>query len=149
MGMSLVTDAEKAEWSAVFDDIHSTWGRDVYIFLEPQRVIITEDANYNYGYGDSQPAINVTYTPVSGVFKGRIKWMDIDTKYIVDYFDELKPNTLNNFARIKLDPSGYHFLGTGQREIWVDDKKCDWNGTAQPHGLFGVQYYDIYVRESR
>lgn len=144
---SLLSATEKQQLGSVFNDIHDTFARDIVIIKNEQRVIITENVNYNYFYSDNQSIEDVEYIPVSGIFKGRIKWMDIENKNVVSRNENFQPSTFSNYCRIKIDPSGYNFM-TGCKEVWVDNIKCDWEGQIRPHGLFDIQYYTIYVRAS-
>lgn len=145
---SLLSESEKSELSLVFNDLHDTFARDIIIIKEAQRVIVTENPDYNFAYGGDQFLTNVEFTPVSGVFKGRIKWMDIEDRNNLQTNPNFKPSTFSNYCRIKLEPSGYNFIGTGVKEFWVDNVKCDWEGQRRPHGLFDIQFQTIFVRAS-
>ena len=61
----LYTDAEKAEIAANLLHLHDTFGRDIIVYKEAQKVIISTDPNYNYLYNSGgSTTTSVTNKPV-------------------------------------------------------------------------------------
>ena len=48
----LFTAAEKEEIAANLLHLHDTFGRDIVVYKEAKKVVISTDPNYNYLYGN-------------------------------------------------------------------------------------------------
>jgi hypothetical protein len=142
----LLTAEEKAEYSLAIQDIHDTWKRPVLIWKNAEQTIIDSTENFNYFYRNS-PQLNqpTTYEAVSGVFDMRIRWGD-PTKD--NNLKDLKPEVHGNLCRMKMEQDAFDFLSNDAKHIEIDGRKCVVEGFSRPHGLFDIQYYTVFVRET-
>jgi hypothetical protein len=141
---SLVTDNQKILYSDVFNDIHDTFARKIIIFKTPIRTVISTDPNYNFLYGNNQDGFDVSYTPVSGIFDARIKWLDPQA---LQGYKEIKEEIHGNVCRLKVKKDARDFLD-GSERIEIDGKYVQFFGSTQPQGLFNIDFYTMYFEES-
>ena len=140
---SLLSQSEKNSYSSAFKDIHDTFSRKLVIFKTPQRVIMSTDATYNFIY-EQQDNIEEQFIPVSGVFQARIKWGD-PTK--LDDWQDIRERIRGNTCRVKVSPEAIPFI-SGAERIELDGKIVRLIGSTQPHGLFGIDYYNLTFQET-
>lgn len=148
--MNFFSDAQKSEYSSVFDSIHESFGRDVLVIKEPERVILEEvDSNYNYFYDASsqKKTIQETLQPVSGIFKMRIQWQDPKNEVQNLQTSEIRPKINANICRLKMKKDAVDFIG-GCKNIVVDGRSCEQVGFNRPHGIINIDFYTIFVRET-
>lgn len=140
---SLISDAEKASWSAEFADLHDTFGRDVVIYKQPDRVDVVTNNDFIYAYRGSQQGSNFQFdtVPVSGTFKMRIKWINASKEE--DFPTDL--HLPGQICRLKMTPEAYNFL-SGFQSFYVDGVSCETVGSPQRHGLFDVDFYTLYAK---
>ena len=81
-----LSSSDRATIASHLLDLHDTFGRDIIVYKEAQKVIISTDPNYNYLY-NTAGATNqsVENVPVKKVFKARIRY---DTDRNLEYFGE-------------------------------------------------------------
>lgn len=140
---SLVSDIDKISYANVFNDIHDTFARPIYIWKSPKKVVLATSVNHNFLYED-QSSLSVDYIPVSGVFNARIEWGDA-SKLIPN--PDFKPEIRGNVCRIKVKQDAVDFLADA-KQIEIDGRKMESVGTSRPHGLFGIDFYTLFFKES-
>ncbi len=140
---SLVPNIEKNIYSKVFDDIHDTFSRPVIAWKTPERVVISSDINYNFLYNE-QESIEVTYIPVSGKFDCRIQWQDPSK---MGGWPEIREEVRGNICRIKAKKEFVDFIGDAEK-IEIDGRPVQSLGTSRPHGLFNIDFYTLFFKES-
>ena len=138
-----LTDKQKAGYAKPFQKLHDTFARPVTVWKTPERVVISSDSNYNFLYND-QESIEVTYIPISGTFDCRIQWQD-PTKSMG--WPEIKEDVRANVCRIKAKKDFVDFVG-GAEKIEIDGRAVQSMGTNRPHGLFNIDFYTMYFKES-
>ena len=141
---SLVSNQEKLAWANEFNNIHDTFARDVIVWKTPDRVIISSDSNYNFLYND-QEALEVNYTPVSGIFQCRVQWQDPSKTM---GWPEIREEVPGNFCRIKAKKDFVDFIGDAEK-IEIDGRFVQSMGTNRPHGLFNIDFYTLFFKESK
>jgi hypothetical protein len=140
---SLLSNIEKNNYSKVFDDIHDTFARPVIAWKTPDRVVISSDTNYNFLYND-QESIQLEYVPISGIFNCRIQWQDPSkTAGWPDIREEIR----GNICRIKAKKDFVEFISDAEK-IEIDGRPVQTMGTNKPHGLFNIDFYTIFFKES-
>jgi len=145
--MNLITPLQKTYYQAAIDDLHDTFARNVVFWKDPDRILVAEEANFNYFYrGDNQPSVQETVTPVSGVFPVRIRWGNPNTFDAPAESLPIKAEVDNTLCRLKMKPDAFAFIN-GYQRIDVDGRACDLQGFSQPHGLIDVQYITVFVKE--
>ena len=81
-----LTPAERASIAVNLIDLHDTFGRDIIVYKEAQKVVISTDPNFNYLYGTGGASTpSVENVPVKKVFKARIRY---DTDRSLENFGE-------------------------------------------------------------
>ncbi len=141
---SLIPPDAKAIYSQVLADVHDTFKRPFYVYRTAQQVIISTSADYNYLYGADQIVSDVSYTPVSGVFEGRIWWRD-PSKF--SEYKDLQPNLKGNVCRVKMTQDAWEFI-SGCENVVIDGRPTNLKGTSRPHGLFSGDYLTAFFEET-
>lgn len=145
-----LTSSERASIASNLLDLHDTFGRDVVVYKEAQKVIISTDPNYNYLYntgGASTPSVE--NVPVRKVFKARIRY---DTDRSLENFGEAdaqmkvsRPDG-GSLVRIKLKIEDFQYIQEAKR-IELDGRMFHIDSDPRAHGLFDViQFYTLYLR---
>ena len=144
---SLVNNNEKAYVTGTFGNIFNTYSREIIVFKEPIKTVITPNPNPNalFGFGSEQQTPLFTYTPVTGVFQALIK-------YAGRYGSDEKQNEINSELdaylaqgpiSIKVQGPTKDFIINGKTEkIVVDGLTSIVNGdNYRPQFFWGAQYY--------
>lgn len=141
---SFLSAAEKAEMSAQFDNLHDTFGRNVVIYRDPQRVDIVTSDDYISAYRDYRQGSNFTFdtVPVTGQFMMRIKWLDPRDEDLIPGLENPLPGQV---CRLKMKKEAYDFLN-GSQSFYVDNVACEMVGVPRFHGLFDINFYTIYAK---
>jgi hypothetical protein len=140
---SFVSDAEKLAWGNEFNNLHDTFARPVVAWKTPERIVVSTNPNYNFLYND-QDSIEVKYIPISGTFDCRIQWQDPSK---TDGWSEIREEVRGNICRIKAKQNFVDFIGEAER-IEIDGRPVQQMGTSRPHGLFNIDFYTIFFKES-
>jgi hypothetical protein len=140
---SLISDAEKLLLGNEFNDLHDTFSRLVTVYKTPERVVISTDSNYNFLYND-QEAIEVTYVPISGQFDCRIEWQD-PSKLMG--WPEIREEIRGNLCRVKAKKDFVDFISDAEK-IEIDGRPVQSMGASKPHGLFNIDFYTLFFKES-
>lgn len=120
---SLITDAQRASFGSNYVDLFDTLSRDIVVFKEPIKNIVSVNDTPVFGYPTDQLPESVTYTPVSGIYKARIFYGSPDED-IVSLNSEIKnPNTT---ARIRVRDAAKDYIEDGKTERITFDNKS-WN----------------------
>jgi len=131
-------------------NLHDTFGRDIIVYKEAKKVIISTDPNYNYLYGNSGKSTpSVQNVPVKKVFKARIRY---DTDRTLEQFGEagtqIKVNRPDpsSVVRIKLKLEDYDYLKEAKR-VELDGRMFHVESDPRAHGLFDkVQFITLFLR---
>ena len=140
---SLISDAEKLLLGNEFNDLHDTFSRPVIAWKTPQRVVVSSDLSYNFLYND-QESIEVAYIPVSGQFDCRIEWQD-HSKMMG--WGEIREEIRGNLCRVKAKKDFVDFISDAEK-IEIDGRPVQSMGTNRPHGLFNIDFYTLFFKES-
>jgi len=140
---SLVSNTEKLAWANEFNNIHDTFARPVNVWKTPERVVISSDTNYNFLYNE-QDSIEVSYIPISGSFNCRIQWQDPSKTM---GWPEIKEEVRGNICRIKAKKDFVDFIDNAEK-IEIDGRPVQALGTNRPHGLFNIDFYTLFFKES-
>lgn len=140
---SLISDEDKLALGNVFNEIHDTFARPVIAWKTPERVVVSSDTNYNFLYNE-QESIEVNYVPVSGVFDCRIQWQDPSKTM---GWPEIKEEVRGNICRIKAKKDFVDFISDAEK-IEIDGRPVQAVGSSKPHGLFVIDFYTLFFKES-
>lgn len=154
--MEILSSTEKAVYQSVIRDIHDTWKRPITIFKTPERIILTENPNFNFVYDDSAPNTVENYTVNSGIFYARIFYMksDVDNATVLtapnlgkSEFGDARLINPFNMVQIKIDESGHQFI-QGAKLIEIDTEKYSVLSAGRRHGLFIPEYYTYWLQRA-
>lgn len=154
--MSLLTDAEKNELRADFNEVVATFTRPLTVYQEPEKTVIVSDPNYNPYESFNQNDLDITNTPIANIIQGRILYdKNQEWSYVKMYGGQnageaaIKVKDSDNVraVRVKVDPAGHALLSTAKK-FEIDGLLFDKESEPRPHGLFGVDYYTYYFRRS-
>lgn len=130
-------------------DLHDTFGREIVVYKEAKKVIISTDPSFNYLYGKAgKTTPSVQNVPVRKVFKARVRY---DTDRSLEYFGEtqtqakIKRPDSSSIVRIKLKIEDYNYIKEAKR-IELDGRMFSVYSDPRPHGLFDVmQFITIFL----
>ena len=149
MATSLISDSQKNTIKSIIDDIHETFARNITIFEEGKKVLISASSEYNGIYGKTGGGTNTSTstTSVSHVVKARIKYIDAKEANLADgnIGSQLDIELVDGSVRITVDAAGFNIL--------KEAKRCEFEGgkyeivsKGNPTGIFGTQYYHFYLK---
>lgn len=157
--MKILSEDEKVVYQQVINDVHDTWKRPLLIIQTSERVILSENPNYNFAYQDSQPNNDVAeYIVNSGVYYARIYYMKSDTDNSLlqsssavgsssSQRDDSRMNNPFNMVQIKIDKEGGEFLKAA-KEVILDEDSYTVLSSPRKHGLFYPEYYTFWLRRT-
>ena len=145
-----LSSSERASIASNLLDLHDTFGRDIVVYKEAQKVIISTDPSYNYLYNTASSANKtIENAPVKKVFKARIRY---DTDRSLEYFGDTDAQVkvsqpdANSLVRIKLKVEDYSYIREAKR-VELDGRMFHVESDPRAHGLFDViQFYTLYLR---
>lgn len=145
-----LTAAARANIAKNLIDLHDTFGRDIIVYKEAQKVVVSTDPNFNYLYGTGGASTkSVENIPVRKVFKARIRY---DTSRSLENFGEAdaqmkvsRPDD-GSLVRIKLKIEDFEYIKDAKR-VELDGRMFHIDSDPRAHGLFDViQFYTLYLR---
>ena len=146
---NLIPEPQRTLLKSVIDDIHDTFARDIIVYKEAKRVIISTDSNYNYLYNNvsGEFGTSVQNQPQSQTFKARILYEDKQREKNFDGEVDSQINVQRPIGqvRIKINEEGYLYIKDVKR-VELDGRKFIVDGDERPHGLFGAEYYTFYLK---
>ena len=146
----LFTSSEKSDIAANLLHLHDTFGRDIVVYKEAQKVVVSTDPNYNHLYNSAgATTTSVENVPVRKVFKARIRYA---TDRSLEYYGEANAQVKvdrsdpGNNVRVKLKKEDYDYIKDAKR-IELDERMFHVDSDARAHGLFdAIQFYTLFLR---
>jgi hypothetical protein len=142
---NLISDLEKAVYSAARIDIFDTFARDITIYTFPNQTAIATTEDYNHFYqNDNQ---YVSYQPVSGVFKANVLYnpkQELQKNNQGPGSQQINVSEFLGDVRVKVKQDAYQYL-MDKQEIEFDGTKFMLSSAPRPHGLFDVQLYTFFL----
>jgi len=145
-----LNSAQRADLAANLLDLHDTFGRDIVVYREAKKVVISTDPSYNHLYnsaGSSTPSVK--NVPERKLFKARVRY---DTDRTLENFGEadaqIKTSRVDpsSMVRIKLKKEDFEYIREAKR-IELDGRMFHVASDPRAHGLFDVvQFYTIFLR---
>ena len=158
---SLLTSAEKNTCNSAMNDLHDTFARNVTVYkdavvttstyakdINPSQSYNTIYGNAGSPYGLTSESTPITYTPQSSTVAARILY---GKDYSTDYFansqsnSQLKVLLPEGQVRMIVKKSDYDTLSEAKR-IEFDSQKFAINSDLRAHGVFGAQFYTVYLK---
>lgn len=142
--MSILSATEKSSIDSVFDAMHDTFKRTIYMYVEEQQSVDLSDNNPLFGGGT--PTVRTELVQYTG--EARVKYIndqrDVPAGYSVDN-DLIRSNGL---VRLKVNSTDKELLKKASR-IEVDDILWTLDGSPKPIGPFARNYFEVYlIREN-
>ena len=144
-----ISETERRGILSVFEQSFETWCREVVIYKEPRKTIVTPQpptTNNAFGFGDTQQDPTVTYSEVSitGVFKAILKDAEIESAFrqATDLSPEIQARILTNPISMKVRADAFAFLEDGPNEKIVDTQ------SGITYFINGVAGYQTYMGSS-
>ena len=146
----LFSDSDKSEIASNLLHLHDTFGRDIVVYKEAQKVIVSTDPNYNHLYNSAgSSTTSVKNVPVRKVFKARIRYSsDRSLEFYGEANSQVKVNRSDsgNDVRIKLKAEDYNYI-KGAKRLELDGRMFHVDSDGRAHGLFDtVQFYTLFLR---
>ena len=132
---------------AIIDDIHETFARNITVYEEGKKILISASSEYNGIYGKtSSGAASTSKTSVANTIKARIKYINAREQNLSDgnISSQLGIETIDGSVRITVDASGFAILKEAKR-CEFEGRKYTIESKGNPTGIFGPQYYHFYL----
>ena len=143
---SFFTAAEKDYLSSFIDDIHDTWKREIVVYQEAEKTILSTDPNFNpiFRRNITNVEVEVSKSTIEArIYYGRNQEVAGINENGLDF--QTKLGVPIGWVRLKVDPDGYEVLKDAKR-IEFDGKVFKPLSSNRPHGLFDVRYYTFYLQ---
>lgn len=147
---SLLTSDEITSMQLAMKDLHDTYARDIIVYLTAKKTIVSTNPSHNYFY-NSGPGQTTTEDVISKVVcKARIHYpknADLDSF--------LRAGGSKNDDQTQLKRKDYKVklvVEEAIKDILVKSQRVEFDGTIlavdsdyRPHGVIGVQFWDVYL----
>ena len=144
---SLLTDAEKTDLQSALSDVHDTFARNIYVYVEQGGATAPEELNFNPLYGrkkdTSKISSNISLTKYT--YAARIFYENRQKEDIVDGKGQMNLTASEGKIRVKVKSEAYEKIKICSR-IEVDDNLYVVDGDAKVIGPFDAQFYSIYLK---
>lgn len=147
MATSLISDSQKSTIKAIIDDIHETFARNITVYEEGKKILISASSEYNGIYGKtSSGTASTSKTSVTHTIKARIKYINAREQNLSDgnISSQLGIETIDGSVRITVDASGFAILKEAKR-CEFEGRKYTIESKGNPTGIFGPQYYHFFL----
>jgi hypothetical protein len=144
---SLLTDAEKTDLQSALSDVHDTFARNIYVYVEEGGATAPEELNFNPLYGRKKDAseISSNISLTKYTYAARIYYESKQNEDIVDGKGQMNLTASEGKVRIKVKSEAYEKIKICSR-IEVDDNLYVVDGDAKVIGPFDAQFYSIYLK---
>lgn len=144
---SLLTSTQKASIQAALADVHDTFSRDIYVYVETKIASKPSNSNYNPLYGKTKDVQRVAAQTVltKHTFKARVYFENNQEENVVDGDAQLNLKSSEGKVRIKVAQDAYEKIKICSR-IEIDDVLYIVDSDAKNIGPFSTQYYMIYLK---
>jgi hypothetical protein len=147
MATSLISNIQKTQVRAILDDIHETFAREIVVFEDGERVLISASPEYNAIYGRTRVGSNTNRNPISHIIKARIKYINANQELFSDKSVSFQTDIelISGSVRITVDQDGFEILKEAKRAEFEGRRyKIASKGNAV--GMFGPQYYQFFLQ---
>jgi len=143
---SLLTDAEKSVVQSALSDMHDTFARDIYVYVEETSSVPVE-LNYNplYGRRKNTAKISSEQTLTKYTYSARIFYKNEHKEDIIDGNGQMNLIASEGQVRIKVKSDAYEKIKICSR-IEVDDQLYIIDGDAKVIGPFDAQFYSVFLK---
>ena len=147
--VGLFSESDKDEIRNSFRLLHDTFGREVFIYKDAKKIIVSSDSTFNSVYGLANNGVqSIEYEPVQQSIKARIVYskQQNDTKFPgTSVGAELSEGEV----RITVTKDDYNSFVKGAKRAEVDGEKFIFASDPRPQGMFGPDYYSFVLRRAQ
>lgn len=161
MSNIILSDIEKSMYQSVIRDVHNVFQRSFIVFRQAERVVMSQNPNFIFPYGDNQPdsgtenyIINsatiyarIWYMPGMQANKESLTSSSSDREFSGRGEAQLRFRNDKNYVRLKLDESAYNFIN-GAKTVEIDDGNYNFYTAYRRHGLFTPEFWTIWLEEN-
>tara|TARA_Y100001938_G_scaffold144649_1_gene219620 strand:- start:447 stop:893 length:447 start_codon:yes stop_codon:yes gene_type:complete len=143
---SLLTDAEKTAINSALSDVHDTFARTIYVYVEEASTMPSE-LNFNplYGRNKNVSKISSEETLTKHSFSARIFYKNEQKEDLIDGNAQMNLIASEGQVRIKVKSDAYEKIKICSK-IEVDDELFVVDGDAKVIGPFDAQFYSIFLK---
>ena len=147
MATSLISDSQKNTIKAIIDDIHETFARNITVYEEGEKVLISASSEFNGIYGKTSTGSSSTRkVVVSHTVNARIKYINAQEQNFSDGNVSSQPDIdlVDGSVRITVNADGFDILKEAKR-CEFEGRKYTIDSKGNPTGIFGPQYYHFFL----
>tara|TARA_R110002020_G_scaffold21871_8_gene74142 strand:+ start:841 stop:1287 length:447 start_codon:yes stop_codon:yes gene_type:complete len=143
---SLLTEAEKTNINSALSDIHDTFARDIYVYVE-ERSSVPAELNYNplYGRTKNTAEISSENTLTQYTYSARVFYKTEQEEELVDGNGQMNLTASEGQVRIKVKSDAYEKIKICSK-IEVDNELYVVDSDAKVIGPFGSQFYSLFLK---
>jgi len=145
----MFTQAEKDELTEMLGAAFEAFQERIVIYKTSLKTFVaTEESDFNFAYGDEQPAVEMQYTPQSGEFWATVEYVNLKDAQQLLYFST-QSNIKIPKGDVKISVSGSEaadFLRNVEH-INLDGQEFKVSSDIVPRGLFNRDYYDCWLEK--
>ena len=143
---SLLTDAEKTAINSALSDVHDTFARNIYVYVEETSSVPVE-LNYNPLYGRRKDAAKISseQTLTKYTYAARVFYKNEQKEDILDGNGQMNLIGSEGEVRIKVKSDAYEKIKICSK-LEVDGELFIVDGDAKIIGPFDAQFYSIFLK---
>ena len=143
---SLLTEAEKTDINSALSDVHDTFARDIYVYVE-ERSSVPAELNYNplYGRTKNTAEISSENTLTQYTYSARVFYKTEQEEEIIDGNGQMNLMASEGQIRIKVKSDAYEKIKICSK-IEVDNELYVVDSDAKVIGPFGSQFYSLFLK---
>jgi hypothetical protein len=147
MAKALISDSQKTKIKSIIDDIHETFARNITVYEEGEKVLISASSEFNGIYGKTSTGSSSTRkVVVSHTLNARIKYINAREQNFADGNVSSQPDIdlVDGSVRITVNADGFDILKEAKR-CEFEGRKYTIDSKGNPTGIFGPQYYHFFL----
>lgn len=144
---SLLTSAQKQEIQSALSEVHDTFARDIYVYVEKRVSTRPASFNYNplYGRAKDSARTNSQTELVKHTVQARVTYAPNQGESVVDAGAQFNLTASSGRVRIKVDEEGFNKVKDSIK-IEIDDILFVVDSDAKNVGPFSTQYYTVFLK---
>jgi hypothetical protein len=144
---SLLTSAQKSAIQSALSEVHDTFSRDIYVYIEKKITTRPANLNYNplYGRTKDDSRLNAQTTLVKHTVQARVSYAPNQGESTIDAGAQFNLTASHGKVRIKVDSDGYEKVKDSTR-IEIDDNLFTVDTDSKNVGPFSTQYYTVFLK---
>jgi len=144
---SLLTDSQKTEIQAALSEVHDTFKRDIFVYIEEQVSTRPSVSSYNPIYGRAKDSARSTsqIELVKHTVEARVRYAVSQDDYLASAKGQFNIKLSQGEVRIKVDLDGYNKVRKSSR-IEIDDELFVVDSDSKNVGPFDTQFYTVILK---